>query len=152
MQRFLQALPYHLLKKGAGPAGEAPFHAALWALLRSCVPTQVAVLAAADARGSADIFLSFPHAPVVWVLQLGVNSDVDAKMLAQAKEYAKAPAVGDDVEVVCCAIAVSKAEQPAASVNTSVGDGADTYVAKLSFERIICGKEQCTKLPAASAT
>ncbi len=140
-----------MLKKGEGPEYEAPFHAALWALLHSCVPTQVAVAVpeAADARGRADILIRFPRAPVVWVLELGLGSDTDAKKLAQAQRYAKAHAVGNNVEVVCCAIAVSKAHQPAASV----GDSAAKYVAKLSWERTIrCGKKEYTKLPVAAAT
>jgi hypothetical protein len=150
VKSFLQGLPHFLVKKGVGPGYEAPFHAALWAFLHSCVPTQVAVTVpeAADARGRADILIRFPHAPVVWVMELGVGSDTDAKKLAQAQRYAKAHAVGDSVEVVCCAISVSKADLPAASVSDRSG-GAATHVAKLIWDRTICGKKKYTNLPVA---
>jgi hypothetical protein len=138
IKAVLQELPYSLLKAKEGPDREAPFHAALWAFLRCCVPVQVASTAAEVAvqGGRADMVLRFTSKPVVWVLELGVSSaEIEVvqregeKKLAQARRYAAAYDI-EGAEVVCCSIIVSKVQ--AASVAT----GAPEYATKFLWRRV----------------
>lgn len=142
VKTVLQALPYGLLAKAKPetPRSEAPFHAALWALLHCCVPVNVASVLVTTATeedvqsGRANIVIKFARQPVVWILELGFDSaaavprDDSAATLEQARTYAAAYSV-KGVEVVCCAVNVSKV--PAASTGDTA---APVYAAELCWE------------------